>query len=216
VIYLIKIFAYDLLYLIYKSGGLVMRWLKKQNIFMCLLSLLISPLVFAKPVNLYDQPKTDSKVVGTVDSSASLVPIFNNKEGDWMKVGDPKNGNTGWVKVSDFSENKPGMHASGFSMTEQTVNTKDGPKTYRTIQFNNPTTMSPTEAQATMKKIQEQQAAIQKRSQEIMQNIYKDMNSLYMTNPAAFSNQAYPVFMPVIIVPAQPAPPANPKPAPKS
>src|SRR5476651_2828749 len=124
---------------------------------------LFATFIFAKPVNLYDQPKADSKVVGTIDSSSSMVPIFTSKDGIWMKIGDPKNGNVGWVKVSDFN----GNNNSGFSFSQQTVNNGSGPKT--TIQFGVPQPMTNDQ----IKEIEKRQIEAQKNIQKIMQDIYK-------------------------------------------
>jgi hypothetical protein len=154
-----------------------------------ILTALLATVVFstasAKSINLYADPKADAKSVGTMDSNASMVPIFTSKDGAWMKVGDPKNGNVGWVKTSDLTD----RNSSGFSFSQQTVNTADGPKT--TIQFGVPQAMTDDQ----IKEIQKRQAEIQNRIQKVMQDMYHDLNTGY---PAGF-----PVFMPVIVVPPQ-------------
>lgn len=66
------------------------------------LSLLSSSIAYAVTLNLYDQPKTDAKVVGKIDTESGFVPIFTPKPGDWMKVGDPKNGNVGWIQTKQL------------------------------------------------------------------------------------------------------------------
>lgn len=162
----------------------------------------------AKPVSMYDQPKADSKVVGSIDSNSSMVPIFTSKDGAWMKIGDPENGNVGWVKVSDFS-NKNG---TGFSFSQSTVNNGKGPET--TIQFGVPKPMSSQE----MKQIQDRQLEAQKQIQKIMQDMYKSIYGMDASYPAG----VVPIYMPVIMLPPQavqptpaaptpPAPPAKPK-----
>jgi hypothetical protein len=153
---------------------------------------------FAKNINLYDQPSTTSKVVGSINQSNKLVPIFTTKAGDWMKVGDPANGNVGWVKVSDFSTAAGGATSSGFSMSEETVNTANGPQTYRTIQFAQPENDAKT--QEAIKRIVEQQQAAMQNSQRMFNDVYKQMNDLYKSNPAAFSSFP-PIMMPVMVVP---------------
>jgi hypothetical protein len=169
---------------------------------------LAASVAFAKIVNLYDQPQTSAKVISTVDASSHLVPIISNKTGDWMKVGDPSNGNVGWVKISDFSDNsKNGSASSGFTMTEKTVDSAHGPQTYRTIQFGTPNTVttnfnSPV-AEEIIKRAEAQQLQMQRNSQQILQNIYHDMNMLYQNTGNA---STYPVFMPVIFMPAAAAP----------
>jgi hypothetical protein len=179
---------------------------------------LAASVALAKAVNLYDQPLPNAKVVGTVDASSRLVPIITSKNGDWMKVGDPSNGNVGWVKVSDFNgSNKSGSSSSGFTMTEQTIDSAHGPQTYRTIQFGTPdaivTNVDNVKAEEIIKRAEAQQLQMQRNSQQILQNIYHDMNQLYQNSG---NSQGFPVFMPVIFVPTQPLPPLPPphKPAP--
>ena len=90
----------------------------KTVIFSALTSFVIfsfTSMALAKEVNLYDQPKTDAKVIGRVDLATGVVPIFTSKEGDWMKVGDPKDGNVGWIKSNEMTT--PGAPIS-FSYTQ--------------------------------------------------------------------------------------------------
>jgi hypothetical protein len=153
------------------------------------LAVMTAQNAFAKTVNLYDQPQTNSKVVGTIDSESQMVPIFSSKAGDWMKVGNPKNGDVGWLKVSDVNSGKN----SGFSFTQQTISTDDGPKT--TIQFGVPQQMTPDE----VKKMQERQAEVQKSVQKMMSDVYRDV-SAQMNNPATYPNGVVPVVVPMFFV----------------
>jgi hypothetical protein len=185
-----------------------MRIFKLSNLSALLVGLfsaICTSLLFAKPVNLYEQPKTDSKVVATIDSASNMIPILSAPGGQWMKVGDPKNGNVGWLKLSDVTNSKPGSMStsSGFSMTEQTVPTSNGPQTFRTIQFGNGDPMGTDKAQAILQRLQKQQAEIQGVTQKMYNEYYRDMNALMQSNPAAFANTPFPPFMPVIIIPAK-------------
>jgi hypothetical protein len=138
---------------------------------------------FARPITLYDAPKAGAKSVGTIDSSKPLVPIFTSKDGDWMKVGNPDNGNVGWVKASELSASS----GSGFSFTQQTVDTSSGPKT--TIQFGVPQPMTPDQ----IKEMQKRQMLLQ----QSIQKMTEDMQNAYSNLPPGV-----PVFMPVIMVPS--------------
>jgi hypothetical protein len=166
-----------------------------------LLAACVSISGFAKSVNLYEQPQTTSKVVGTMPSDNPMVPIISSKDGQWMKVGNPANGAVGWVKSSDLTNNN-----QGFSFSQQTVNTGDGPKT--TIQFGVPTTLSADQ----IKEMQKRQAEVQKSVQKIMDDMYSNIHRLY----GNITTGAYPIFMPMIVVPAQlvqPTAPASSTPA---
>ena len=41
----------------------------------------------AKPINLYNEPNDKAKVVGAIDPSKGMVPIFNSADKKWLKVG---------------------------------------------------------------------------------------------------------------------------------
>jgi hypothetical protein len=174
------------------------------RIFTTLFALSATTISLAKSINLYDQPKTDSKIVGSIDASSSMVPIFTTPTGDWIKIGDPKNGNVGWVKVSELGTNA-GPFATGLSITQHTITTKEGPKTYQTIQFGVPQVMTSEQAQAFAKKMQERQVEIQQYTQKMMKDFFNDMNSMFQTNQANF-----PVFVPMIVLPQPQKPQATP------
>lgn len=157
----------------------------------------ISMVCSAKNINLYDQPKADAKVVGTIDSDTGIIPIFTPKDNKaWVKVADPRNGNVGWIKNSDIDTGA----TSGFTFTQHTISSGKGPGTYQVFQFGTPNQqISPEQAQKMINQIQARQQAIQEDTAKMMQDIYKSMD---------LSN--FPVIMPVIVLPQQnPAPAAT-------
>jgi hypothetical protein len=180
-----------------------------------LASLVFTSAILAKPVNLYEQPKTDAKVVGTIDSASSMVPIISNKEGDWMKVGDPQNGNVGWLKVSEVSNSANGSTNTGFSMSQTT----NGPQTYRTFQFLDPKPLTPEQIKTMNVELQKRQTDIQKNTMQVIQNIFDSANAAYKANPNLYNTMNFPVVVPVpvMMVPtaAQPAPVVASPPTPK-
>lgn len=149
-----------------------------------------APLCFAKPITLYDQPKTDAKTVGTLNSEEGMVVIFTPKPGDWVKVGDPNNGNVGWIKSSDLSNSA--ATAGGFSFTQKITNTGKGPETV-IIQFGIPKKLTAEQTQALTKQIKLQQENIQKNIQNMMNDMYKSFDTFWTNNP---------IIMPVVVVPA--------------
>jgi len=60
---------------------------------------------FAKTINLYSEPKTDSKVTGTVNTENGVTIVYTPKSGEWIKIANPANGDVGWVKLSDLGGN---------------------------------------------------------------------------------------------------------------
>lgn len=167
---------------------------------MPLMALILSVLtsaVLAKDVNLYDQPSNTAKVVGKVDLAIGVVPIFTSKAGDWMKVGNPSNGDVGWVKTSDMSS--PGSPTS-ITFTQKIVNDKSGPHSVQLLQFGSPENLTPQQTQDFYKKMQVQQLKIQQYTQKAIQDMLNQMNSIYQWNGADGMN-SFPMIMPIVIVP---------------
>jgi hypothetical protein len=154
--------------------------------------LLFSTFAFAKEINMYDEPKDGAKVVGTVDMTVGVIPIFTPKEGTWMKVGDPRNGNVGWIKSSDVS-NVPGSPNS-FSFTQRTVTDSKGvPHTYQIIQYGNPINVN---NPAIPKNVQQN-------IQGVVQDIVNGFNTMYQQQQKMMSNMPTPVIMPIVVMPPQ-------------
>lgn len=133
----------------------------------------------AKTINLYDQPKMDGKIVGTVDSTTGIIAIFTPKEGGWMKVADPRNGDVGWIKLTDLGN-------VGF--TVNVMSTGDGSHGYQVFQYGNTKPYTPEQ----LREIELRQQAIQKNMQKMMEDIYKNIQQQWSNLPA---------FMPILVIP---------------
>lgn len=151
--------------------------------------------VLAKEISLYDQPKSDAKAIGTIDLSTGIIPIYTPKEGGWVKIGDPKNGNVGWVKSSDL--HSAGTSQSIFTFT-QSIDNKT-PTTYRIIQFGQPTNLTPEQTKTLVKQVQIEQQEMQKS----MQNMMRDMDQLFYNDWHFMHHETFPFFVPVMVMPVQ-------------
>lgn len=149
----------------------------------------------ALTINLYDQPKTDAKVVATINPANGIIPIFSPKDSTWVKIADPANGNVGWVK-SDQLSNTGNMQ---FTFTQSITNNKQVPATYRVIQFGQPKPLTSEQAQAITKEMQMRQQAIQHSMREMM----RDMDKFISDDWHFMHTGNFPVFMPVVMVPVQ-------------
>ena len=155
----------------------------------------------AKEVNLYDQPKDGSKLVGKIDTAVGVVPIFTQPDGVWMKVGDPKNGNVGWIKTSDMT-GPPGTPTS-FTFSQKVFNDKNGvPQGYQILQSGTPSTETNKQMLEYNRNIMQQQKQIQETIQSTVQNMMKDLNTLYNQQQKLFGN-GMPVIMPIVVFPQQ-------------
>lgn len=166
-----------------------------STFFITAIAVVTTSTCLAKNINLYDQPTAQAKIVGTIDPANGIVPIFTPKAGDWIKIGDPHNGNVGWVKSSDLAH--AGPISNGFTFTQSITNNGAAPESY-VMHFGAPPHMTPEQSAAFFKQIQTQQSAIQKDMQNMVQDIF---------NNAGVKGFNYPVIMPVIVMPQQPATP---------
>lgn len=131
-----------------------------KRLMVALLSL-VSVSAMAATLSLYQNPDPKSNVIATVKEGQAIVPIFNH--GDWVKIGDPSNGNVGWVT-------KDQLQKSGYpQMSMQVSGTRD-----------------PKEAKKMMEKIEKQQeefrASINQLMQQNLENMTKinqDFNALW-------------------------------------
>src|SRR5690348_6470017 len=58
-------------------------------------------------ITLYTMPDKNSKVIGTIPAGQALVPIIQQQ--DWIKVGDPKTGNVGWMQQQSLTQKAAGI-----------------------------------------------------------------------------------------------------------
>jgi len=147
-------------------------------------ALLSAPLLTqAKEIPLYQEPTDSSVSSNKVDLSLGVIPIFTSKDGNWVKVGDPRNGNVGWIKASELNGN-------GTNVIFSNRISNDGNAKSYSFQFGTPQKLTPQQEKA-LQRIEEQQAATRKAMQKNLQDM---MNNLNMPGP---------ILMPVIVVPAQ-------------
>lgn len=160
-----------------------------------LTSTIATTLTHANAITLYDQPNTTAKTIGTIDSEAGIIPIFTPKTGDWIKVGDPRNGNVGWIKSSDLHT----AGNNGFSFSEHVISNGNGPSSY-IIQFGTPKSLSNDQINNYVKQMQQRNQAMQKEMQHMMKDMFNNFDQ-YMMH--------FPIIMPVVFVPQDTAPAAK-------
>jgi hypothetical protein len=136
----------------------------------------LNTLVFAKEINIYEQPKLDSKIVAKVDLAAGIIPIFAPKNSEWMKIADPKNGNVGWIQSSELKD----AGAASYTFTQQVIDGK--PETQQFIQYGAQPEKLNAEQEKIMKNMQEQQQLIQQSLQKAYLEMMNAMQRLYQYN----------------------------------
>ncbi|HIF9320471.1 TPA: SH3 domain-containing protein [Photobacterium damselae] len=154
-------------------------------------ALVVSSLVWAANNNdvgnitIYSQPNAQSKVIEKINGDAPLMTIFIDK--DWSKVGDPSNGQTGWVKNSDMQNATKSVAAKSNQTTKTTktddgvqtvtkgvVQTQYGPMHYEITQFQGKSAPNNKEAKAFFNKMQKMQIDMN----NAFANSWGDMDSM--------------------------------------
>lgn len=139
-----------------------------------------STTVFAKTINLYAEPKADSKSVGTANTETGISIIYTPKNSDWVKIANPTNGDVGWVKSSELGGNNVNMRI---------MTSSDGTHNYNVYQFGTGK-IDQQLLEKQMKQFEQQQHMMQMH----IANMFNDM--FYFAKP---------IFVPVVLTPIQPA-----------
>lgn len=106
-------------------------------------------------VTLYAMPEIHAAVVEKVSPAERLVAIF--EQGDWIKVGDPRDGKVGWINHKLYQQAlnewyKPNVQ----SYFIQTVKNTDGKPGVKIIAYSNGKKLSDSEAKAMYAKMQKE------------------------------------------------------------
>ena len=166
--------------------------------FMAMLCL-ISPFGFAKAkvnttpttVALYAEPSPHAKVITQIDPRDFFVRIYEKDA--WMKIGNPRNGQVGWVSKSDYKavlENlfKPKVDFTTFTLTAKAM--PDAAGKYVVDAYKNGKKLSQKEAQALFNKMQSQSETMQ----ENFTRLQQDMSRSLMRSMKAFADNFQEVF----------------------
>jgi hypothetical protein len=179
-----------------------MKILSQCNILiLTFLSLIIGTFpfaVYAKEINLFEQPRSDAKIMGKVDLADGIIPIYTpqDQKGDqWIKIADPRNGNTGWVKSKDLDTT--GSFQSTVTFSQSTGEGGKPSGGYQVIQFGQRNNLTEEQKKDMIKDMQLKQQKFYESVQKYMDGTMRNMN--YIFNNDGFMRD--PAIAPVIIVP---------------
>lgn len=147
-------------------------------------------------VTLYESPELTSKVVGHFPVTSHFVGIF--RQGDWVKVGDRENGQTGWINLKAYHAAQQAFYHDYFHMSTETIYVHPGKgKDAKPVVevYRNGKKLADHEAQQyydQMKKQQEQQWQTMQHFNEVVNH---EMDSM-MASPL--------MFMPGVVIVEQP------------
>ncbi|MCW5589611.1 MAG: SH3 domain-containing protein [Legionellales bacterium] len=167
-------------------------------------SLALANAPAAKTLSLHTNPDAKSAVVSQIKPTQTLVEIF--QKNGWVKVGNPENGDTGWIKASDLNAStqqqvtQQKLIIPHFSQTIITaVTDKNGHTTYKVEQSNDQKKISQKEAADLFKHIQEQQTQFQAHMQQLMNESFATFNDPFFTQ--AFPHVFNPQPVQIVVVP---------------
>lgn len=160
--------------------------------------------VFAAEIPLYDQPNAGAKVVGNIDTSVGVIPIYTPTNSEWVKVGDPRNGNVGWLKSADLS--KAMGSSNGVTFSQKIINDGKGQNSYQ-VQYGqtqqSPNTQPGQPLPVLIPNIKVQPMN-QQQIQKTVDDAVKQINTLYQQQLKAINNaNGNSPIMPIIILPGQ-------------
>jgi uncharacterized coiled-coil protein SlyX len=154
-----------------------------------------NPVDSSKYILVFADPKNDAKITEKLDPTHLLIPIF--RQDGWLKVGNPDNGNVGWINVDQYRK----ILADFYKSKVQTLYTQtiaiSPDKEGKTVVYENGKQVDDKRAQEIIKQMnvqlkdqQERMAKfnenMQKMFDESMQNFNKammDMPTIVITPP---------------------------------
>lgn len=153
-------------------------------------------------IHFYAEPNSSSKIISTYNVKQAtnnhyLIPIFQ-KDG-WIKVGDPTNGDVGWINKEQYQKAmNTAIHESLQTVyIEQIDNAAQGKPSEITV-YQNGKKLTGEEAKAIYTKIEKQQQQMQQSMQafQTRMNNWMDQNMQMANVPMP----TFPLMQPVIIV----------------
>lgn len=136
---------------------------------------------YAESLNIYDKPEEKAKIIATIDSDSSIIPIFYNATKDWTKIANPKNGDVGWVKSSELKGPTIITDFNGNIFRQQFISdNKNAPQSYSIIQYSDGNThkLSPEETNKILTKIKARQKEAIVHMQQMHENMQKIMKNM--------------------------------------
>lgn len=153
-----------------------------------------------EPLQLYQAPEANAKVIGAIKPGSTLIPIF--QKNGWIEIGNPQDGMVGWVKQSDMQKaGYPTLFIRTFSQTP-------GQSGYKIIQYSGSEKMDQGKIDELMKNVQRQQVDFQKAMDQLKEQSYQNLQRLneqfkqfWDNNSKQLKQFVAPVLQPAVVVP---------------
>ena len=165
------------------------RLLVSSSIFFCILSGNITYATTQQsqqsspPVNLYEKPQSNAKILKTLSPTVHLVSIYHQK--DWIKVGDPRNGEIGWVNQAQYQKALKAYYQPNVqTVFIRTEYNEKGKPTIDIVAYKNGKKLTSKETQKLYDQIKAQQA----KESRYIQRVFWCMDDLMAQQMRAFSH----------------------------
>lgn len=138
----------------------------------------MSAFAATKVVNipLYTDANKNSKVLEQLPIGTQLIPIFRHD--NWVKVGDPRNGHTGWIDYTDYLQAQSQTNSNNTQVIYVQTNNNGKQKSENIIAYQNGKKLSDAQAKALYEKVQKQQQVTNDQFMKMQQQ----MNAMFMHN----------------------------------
>lgn len=134
-------------------------------------------------IKLYDKPRASHASL-SLPASSHLVPIF--RQGDWIKVGDRANGQTGWVNIKQYRAARSAyVRPDVQTIFIENTQSKSGKPTINIVAYKNGKKLTDKAARTLYHKMAQQQRQQQRywyRFNHMMQRQERDMDRLLNDN----------------------------------
>jgi hypothetical protein len=147
-------------------------------------------------IALYDSPNSSGKILKQFPFPARLIPVF--RQGEWLKVGDPRDGQVGWVNLQQYRQARFNYFRPDIQTVYMQVDRQDPKKqpAVNIIAYKNGQKLSDQEALELYKKIRANQEKqfqqMEQMSWRMQKEMDRDFNSFWFGNFWPSSNNEVP------------------------
>lgn len=136
-------------------------------------------------VVIYNAPKLSAKVVTKTNPMQRLIPIYQKK--NWIKVGNPVDGKTGWINRDQYNQALQAYYQSNIqTIYIHSRRDNNGKLTTNVIAYRNGKKLSKKEAEKLYKRLKQQE----QHNLRSMQQVFWDANS-FMNHQVREINQFF-------------------------
>lgn len=151
----------------------------KKLLFLFSMLLMFSVSAFAVNINMFEKPDASSKVVATLQNGDTVISIFAPEKSEWVKVGNTKNGDVGWVKIKELQGPVFISNINGKTIEQHIISDNKKPEEEKIIQYSGSVQLNKADVDKFTKQLEEKQkqmAESMNKMEQEMQKMFKDLS----------------------------------------